>query len=242
MIFFATFINALSYVCSITSFASYNFLILLFVRGFNHRREKMSLAVFTFALVNCLFWFSYGLSSNLSMVLIANAIGLIAITIMLSVYSVLYAEKRLVSSLIYNIILLSSIGEVYYIVDSIIGNFGINILGFSSVVVSIIKDISFCVYINQAMKRRDEGHQLYYSMISNSINCLLWIGYYLLVSNKTIVVSYLIELSFSLYMLYKLANYVRNDQGLIDAKPIQASASVAFSKSELIIIQEKEQP
>lgn len=239
MIFFETLINTLSYICTISSLASFNFPIILFIRGYNCF-EQMPVVVFSLTLINCIFWLVYGVLTNIQIVFITNAIGMVIISMMLSVYWVLYAEKKLVTSLIYNIILFSSIYEIYYIVNSIIGSYGVNTLGLNSIIASIIKVISFCVYIHQSIKRKDEGKQLIYSMVCNCINCLLWVVYYLLMPNKTIAGSFIIELLFSIYLLSKLAFYVKNSWEKNDNSSIQDSA--LFSKSELNIIHEKEQP
>lgn len=153
------------------------------------------------SVLNCVFWFSYGLYINEYPVWVCNGVGALISSIWIIIYWVFFAELKWIPAIIYNLIYINIIGELYYIIHIIVGREGNSVIGWIAMGVNILMYAAPGAKVIQLFKTSNLDLLPIYSSICCVVNSTFWFIYGLTISDFTIIVPNVLGVAFAILQI-----------------------------------------
>lgn len=149
-------------------------------------------------LISCVLWAEYGIQSEKVQVWVCNSIGAGITIIWLIVYWIYFANCEIIRSIVYNVLFINVVGEIFYICYVFAGKEYNEIVGKVAMVFNVLMFAAPGEKIFQVLKSNDYNILPIYSSICGTCCSSFWGLYGLIVLDWNIFIPNILGLCFSI--------------------------------------------
>jgi solute carrier family 50 protein (sugar transporter) len=162
--------------------------------------KKVPYLMFSFTILNCLFWFIYGFQKNFWAVYLNNGIGIVLNSIYLCIFISHVPDLSLTMKIIMNIFVITF--NVTFIVNFFLFVKNVEIAGTIAMIFNILMFFSSLQKIVEVFAYRDNSYIPFLTIVSLMFACALWLLYGILQKmNMYLVIPNSLGLTISLFQV-----------------------------------------
>lgn len=151
--------------------------------------------------ISSILWLSYGLYINEHPIYVSSGVGVIVTSIWLIIYWVFFAKLRWIPALIYNLLYLNLVGELFYIIYIIAGEKGNSVVGWIAMGVNIIMIAFPVAKVIQLFKTNNLNLLPIYISVCSLVNNTFWSIFGFTINNLTIIIPNIIAAAFAVFQI-----------------------------------------